>query len=74
MAVIEINWGEGWQKTVYKPMDKFSAITIKDRLQSQYKEYNYRVVDYGNGGGVGGMSSCTHTCSSPARAAEISLS
>ena len=45
MSVIEINWGEGWQKTLYKPMDKFSAITIKDRLQSQYKEYNYRVVD-----------------------------
>ena len=45
MSVIEINYGQGWKKTVYKPMDKFSAVTIKDRLQSQYTEYQYRVVD-----------------------------
>ena len=45
MAVIEINYGQGWQKTVYKPMNKFSAVTIKDRLQSQYSQYQYRVVD-----------------------------
>ena len=45
MSVIEINYGKGWERTVYKPMDKFSAITIKDRLQSQYSKYQYRVVD-----------------------------
>ena len=35
---------KGWEKTVYKPMDKFSAITIAERLQSSTK-YQYRVVD-----------------------------
>ena len=45
MAVIEINYGKGWERTVYKPMDKFSAYTIAERLQSAYTKYQYRVVD-----------------------------
>ena len=45
MSVIEINYGKGWERTVYKPMDKFSAYTIAERLQSLYSQYNYRVVD-----------------------------
>ena len=45
MAVIEINYGKGWEKTVYKPMNKWDAYTIAERLQSMYSQYQYRVVD-----------------------------
>ena len=45
MVQIQINYGEGWKDTVYRPMDKFSAQTITERLQSQYTEYQYRVVN-----------------------------
>lgn len=45
MSVIEINWGEGWQKTLYKPMNKWDAYTIAERLAKAYTSYQYRVVD-----------------------------
>ena len=44
MKQIQINYGQGWENTVYKPMDGFTARTIMERLQSAYTNYSYRLV------------------------------
>ena len=45
MTVIQINFGEGWQKTAYKPMNKWDAERIAKGLANVYTHYQYRVVD-----------------------------
>ena len=45
MAVIQINFGKGWEKTAYKPMNKWDAERIAKGLANVYTSYQYRVVD-----------------------------
>ena len=45
MAVIQINFGKGWEPTCYKPMNKWDAERIAKGLANVYTSYQYRVVD-----------------------------
>mgnify|MGYP001185403328 CR=1 FL=1 len=44
MFVLQINFGQGWEPTCYRPMDSFSAQRLADRLGAAYTHYSYRVV------------------------------
>ena len=44
MFVLQINFGEGWQPTCYRPMDKWDADRIAKSLSNVYRHYSYRVV------------------------------
>ena len=45
---IQINFGEGWKDTCYRPMDKWDADRIAKGLGNVYKEYAYRVLPVNN--------------------------
>ena len=41
---LEINFGQGWEATCYRPMDRMDADQLAGRLGRLYTEYSYRVV------------------------------
>ena len=41
---LEINFGQGWEATCYRPMDRMDADRLAARLGRLYTEYSYRVV------------------------------
>ena len=45
---IQINFGEGWKDTCYRPMDKWDADRIAKGLGNVYKDYAYRVLPVNN--------------------------
>jgi hypothetical protein len=45
MKRIQINFGKGWENTVYEPMTAWDAYIIAERLEKIYTNYSYRVVD-----------------------------
>ena len=44
MFVLQINFGEGWQPTCYRPMNRWDAYSLAERLGGLYTSYQYRVV------------------------------
>ena len=44
MFTLQISFGQGWQNTCYRPMDRMDADRLADKLSSLYTEYSYRVV------------------------------